>query len=33
VQHALSIKGNPRFDNVNAIMKALGYKLTPEPLD
>jgi probable addiction module antidote protein len=33
VQHALSSKGNPRFDNVNAIMKALGYRLTPEPLD
>jgi len=33
VQHALSSKGNPRFDNVNAIMNALGYRLTPEPLD
>ena len=33
IQHALSSKGNPRFDNVNAIMKALGYRLTPEPLD
>jgi probable addiction module antidote protein len=33
VQHALSSKGNPRFDNVNAIMRALGYRLTPEPLD
>ena len=32
VQHALSSKGNPRFDNVNAIMNALGYRLTPEPL-
>lgn len=33
VQHALSSKGNPRFDNVNAIMKALGYRLTPQPLE
>jgi probable addiction module antidote protein len=33
IQHALSSKGNPRFDNVNAIMNALGYRLTPEPLD
>jgi probable addiction module antidote protein len=32
VQHALSSKGNPRFDNVNAIMNALGYRLMPEPL-
>jgi probable addiction module antidote protein len=32
VQHALSHKGNPRFDNVNAIMNALGYRLAPEPL-
>ena len=33
VQHALSSKGNPRFDNVNAIMHALGYRLTPAPID
>ncbi len=32
IQHALSSKGNPRFDNVNAIMHALGYRLTPSPL-
>lgn len=32
IQHALSIKGNPRFDSVTAIMRALGYRLTPEPL-
>jgi len=30
VQHALSSKGNPRFDNVNAIMHALGYRLVPQ---
>jgi probable addiction module antidote protein len=33
VQHALSAKGNPRFDNVNSIMNALGYRLVPEKLD
>ncbi len=33
IQHALSSKGNPRFDNVNAIMQALGYRLTPQPID
>jgi probable addiction module antidote protein len=33
VQHALSAKGNPRFDNVNAIMHALGYRLAPAPLE
>jgi len=27
---ALSSKGNPRFDNVNAIMGALGYQLIPK---
>ena len=32
IQHALSSKGNPRFDNVNAIMNALGYRLTPQPI-
>ena len=30
VQKALSSKGNPRLDNINAILQALGYKLTPE---
>lgn len=33
VQHALSSKGNPRFDNVNAIMHALGYRLVPEQIE
>ena len=33
LQHALSTKGNPRFDNVNAIMNALGYRLTLAPLE
>lgn len=26
----LSSKGNPRLDNVNSIMHALGYRLMPE---
>ena len=30
VQKALSSRGNPRLDNISAIMKALGYKLTLE---
>ncbi|HAZ94160.1 MAG TPA: putative addiction module antidote protein [Porticoccaceae bacterium] len=30
LQKALSSKGNPRLDNVNSIMTALGYRLTPE---
>ena len=33
VQKALSSRGNPRLDNVNAIMQALGYRLTPQRVD
>lgn len=33
IQHALSEKGNPRFDNINAIMHALGYRLTPQRVE
>lgn len=33
VQKALSEEGNPRFENVNAIIKAMGYRLTPEKLE
>lgn len=33
VQKALSDEGNPRFENINAIMHAMGYRLTPEKLD
>ena len=33
VQKALSEDGNPRFENVNAIMQAMGYRLTPEKLE
>ena len=32
LQKALSGKGNPRLDNINAIMHALGYRLMPEKL-
>lgn len=30
LQKALSNKGNPRLDNINAIIHALGYRLKPE---
>ena len=33
LQKALSAKGNPRLDNINAIMRAMGYHLMPHPLD
>lgn len=33
LQKALSAKGNPRLDTVNAIMHALGYQLMPRPLE
>jgi DNA-binding phage protein len=32
LQKALSAHGNPRLDNVNAIMRALGYQLLPQRL-
>lgn len=32
LQKALSAKGNPRLDNVNAIIKAMGYHLIPQKL-
>ncbi len=32
VQKALSENGNPQFGNVNAIMHAMGYRLTPQKL-
>jgi probable addiction module antidote protein len=32
VQKALSENGNPQFSNVNAIMRAMGYRLTPQRL-
>lgn len=33
LQKALSAKGNPRLDNINAIMRAMGYQLVPHRLD
>lgn len=30
VQKALSAKGNPRFDSINAIVQAMGYRLMPQ---
>ena len=32
LQKALSTNGNPRLDNINAIMRAMGYQLKPVPL-
>lgn len=32
LQKALSANGNPRLDNINASMRALGYQLLPQPL-
>ena len=33
LQKALSAKGNPRLDNINAIMQAMGYQLLPHRLE
>ncbi|MGH8551304.1 MAG: addiction module antidote protein [Methylococcales bacterium] len=33
LQKALLAKGNPRLENINAIMHSLGYRLAPEKLD
>ena len=33
LQKALSEKGNPRLNNINAIMKAMGYQLMPHRLE
>jgi len=33
LQKALSKEGNPEFASVNAILHAMGYKLTPKKLD
>lgn len=32
LQKALSAKGNPRLDSINAIMRAMGYHLLPQRL-
>lgn len=33
LQKALSARGNPRLDNINAIMRAMGYQLMPSRLE
>jgi len=33
LQKALSAKGNPRLDNINAIMQAMGYQLMPHRME
>jgi HTH-type transcriptional regulator / antitoxin HigA len=33
LQKALSAKGNPRLENINSIMHALGYRLTPQRIE
>ncbi|HRQ40180.1 MAG TPA: putative addiction module antidote protein [Chloroflexota bacterium] len=33
LQKALSARGNPRLDNVNSIMRAMGYQLVPHRLE
>ncbi len=33
LQKALSDKGNPRLENINAIMQAMGYRLAPQRLE
>ena len=33
LQKALSAKGNARLDNINGIMKAMGYQLMPHRLE
>ena len=32
IQKALSENGNPKFENINAIMHAMGYRLTPQKI-
>jgi probable addiction module antidote protein len=33
LQKALSENGNPHFNSVNAILHAMGYRLTPQKID
>lgn len=33
LQKALSVKGNPRLDNIQKIMRAMGYQLMPQKMD
>jgi probable addiction module antidote protein len=30
IQKALSEQGNPRFESINAILQAMGYRLAPQ---
>ncbi len=33
IQKALSEDGNPKWENINAILHAIGYRLTPQKLE
>lgn len=33
IQKALSEQGSPKFESINAIMNAMGYRLTPQKMD
>lgn len=33
LQKALSARGNPRLDNISAIMRAMGYQLLPQRIE
>lgn len=33
LQKALSSKGNPRLENINSIMQAIGYHLMPKKIE
>lgn len=33
LQKVLSSKGNPRLDNISAIMQSMGYKLMPQKIN
>lgn len=33
IQKALSDQGNPRFENIHAILRALGYQLMPQRME
>jgi probable addiction module antidote protein len=33
IQKALSERGNPKLENINAIMNSMGYRLTPEKIE
>ncbi len=33
LQKALSEEGNPRFESVNAILQAMGYRISTQPIE